>query len=136
MNNIVFEPIGYIKSPFKKLDEIPPQSIYAKQKIAIIEIMEKYKEGLRHLDRNSHIIVQFYFHKSKNYDLLTQTPWSEEEKGVFATRSPRRPNPIGITVVKLKQIKGCKLEIEGVDMLDGTPVLDIKPYSPKLNPHS
>lgn len=134
MSEIVLQPIGFISSPFKKLEEIPPQSVYAKDKTAVIEIKEEYKEGLKDLEKHSHIIVQFYFHESKGYDLLTLTPWSEEKKGVFSTRSPRRPNPIGITIVKLKKIEGCRLEIEGIDMLDKTPVLDIKPYVEKLNP--
>lgn len=134
MNDIIIKPIGYIESPFKKVEEIPPQSIYANEKTAVIEIMDEYKEGLKDLEKYTHIIVQFYFHKSKGYDLLTLTPWSDEKKGVFSTRSPRRPNPIGITIVKLKSIQGCRLEIQGVDMLDKTPVLDIKPYVAKLNP--
>ncbi|SHK02664.1 tRNA (N6-threonylcarbamoyladenosine(37)-N6)-methyltransferase TrmO [Paramaledivibacter caminithermalis] len=134
MSGIILKPIGFISSPFKRLEEIPPQSTHAKDKTAIIEIMEEYKEGLKDLDNYSHIIVQFYFHKSKDYDLMTTTPWSKEKKGVFATRSPRRPNPVGVTIVKLKSIDGCKLEIQGVDMLDQTPVLDIKPYVASLNP--
>jgi tRNA-Thr(GGU) m(6)t(6)A37 methyltransferase TsaA len=136
MSDITLRPIGYISSPFKTVEEIPPQSIYAKEKIATINIMEEYKEGLKDLDNYSHIIVQFYFHESKGYDLLTLTPWSEERKGVFSTRSPRRPNPIGITIVELRKIDGCTLEIQGVDMLDQTPVLDIKPYVEKLNPEN
>lgn len=134
MDKIIFKPIGYIKTSFKDTSEIPPQSIYAKDKKAIIEINEEYKKGLMNLEENSYIVVLFYFHKSKEYDLLTLTPWSDEKKGVFSTRSPRRPNPIGISIVKLNKINGCNLEIQGVDMLDKTPVIDIKPYSPKLNP--
>ena len=134
MNNIIVKPIGFIVSPFKKVEDIPPQSIYAKEQTAVIELKEEYKEGLKDLDKFSHIVVQFYFHQSKGYDLHTLTPWSDEKKGVFSTRSPRRPNPIGITIVKLKSIDGCRLEIQGVDMLDKTPVLDIKPYVSKLNP--
>jgi tRNA-Thr(GGU) m(6)t(6)A37 methyltransferase TsaA len=134
MSSINLKPIGFVHSPFKSIDEIPPQSIYASDKIATIEIMDEYKEGLKDLDKFSHIVVQFYFHKSKGYNLLTLTPWSEEKKGVFATRSPRRPNPIGITIARLISIEGSTIKIQGVDMLDKTPVLDIKPYFEKLNP--
>ncbi|MFV3012062.1 tRNA (N6-threonylcarbamoyladenosine(37)-N6)-methyltransferase TrmO [Clostridium botulinum] len=134
MDIIKLNPIGYIKSPFKNLEEIPPQSIYARDKKALIEIKEELVEGLKGLDKNSHIIILFYFNKSKDFNLITKTPWSDEKKGVFSTRSPRRPNPIGLSIVKLIGIDHNKIIIEGVDMLDGTPVLDIKPYSEKLNP--
>ncbi|APQ95271.1 tRNA (N6-threonylcarbamoyladenosine(37)-N6)-methyltransferase TrmO [Clostridium botulinum] len=134
MNTIKLNPIGYIKSPFKNLEEIPPQSIYAKDKKALIEIKEELVEGLKDLDKNSHIIILCYFNKSKDFDLITKTPWSDEKKGVFSTRSPRRPNPIGLSIVKLIEIDHNKIIIKGIDMLDGTPVLDIKPYSEELNP--
>lgn len=134
MDKIIFKPIGYIKTPFKDTSEIPPQSIYAKDTKAIIKINEEYKKGLMNLDENSYIVVLFHFDKSKEYDLMTLTPWSDKRKGVFSTRSPRRPNPIGMSIVKLNKIDGCNLEIQGVDMLDNTPIIDIKPYSPKLNP--
>ncbi|PIH03243.1 tRNA (N6-threonylcarbamoyladenosine(37)-N6)-methyltransferase TrmO [Clostridium combesii] len=134
MNTIKLNPIGYIKSPFKNLEEIPPQSIYAKDKKALIEIKEELVEGLKDLDKNSHIIILFYFNKSKDFDLIAKTPWSDEKKGVFSTRSPRRPNPIGLSIVKLIEIDHNKIIIKGIDMLDGTPVLDIKPYSEELNP--
>ncbi|ACA44009.1 tRNA (N6-threonylcarbamoyladenosine(37)-N6)-methyltransferase TrmO [Clostridium botulinum] len=134
MNTIKLNPIGYIKSPFKNLEEIPPQNIYAKDKKALIEIKEELVEGLKDLDKNSHIIILFYFNKSKDFNLITKTPWSDEKKGVFSTRSPRRPNPIGLSIVKLIEIDHNKIIIKGIDMLDGTPVLDIKPYSEELNP--
>ncbi|NFA97250.1 tRNA (N6-threonylcarbamoyladenosine(37)-N6)-methyltransferase TrmO [Clostridium botulinum] len=134
MNTIKLNPIGYIKSPFKNLEDIPPQNIYAKDKKALIEIKEELVEGLKDLDKNSHIIILFYFNKSKDFDLITKTPWSDEKKGVFSTRSPRRPNPIGLSIVKLIEIDHNKIIIKGIDMLDGTPVLDIKPYSKELNP--
>ncbi|ACQ54950.1 tRNA (N6-threonylcarbamoyladenosine(37)-N6)-methyltransferase TrmO [Clostridium botulinum] len=134
MDTIKLNPIGYIKSPFKNLEEIPPQSIYAKDKKALIEIKEELVKGLKDLDKNSHIIILFYFNKSKDFNLITKTPWSDEKKGVFSTRSPKRPNPIGLSIVKLIEIDHNKIIIEGIDMLDGTPVLDIKPYLEELNP--
>lgn len=134
MEEIKFSPIGYINSPFKRTDEVPRQSIYAVDKTAIIELKQEYKDGLKDLDRFSHIVVLFYFHESKDFDLLTYPHGCIEKKGVFASRSPRRPNSIGLSIVKLLKIDECRLEIQGIDMLDGTPVLDIKPYFPSLNP--
>lgn len=134
MKKIALEPIGFIKSPFKELNEIPAQSVHAKDKRAVIEIREELKDGLKDLDSFSHIMVFFNFNKVTDYELLVKTPLSDEKKGVFATRSPKRPNEIGVSVVKLIKVEGCSLEIEGVDMLDGTPVLDIKPYASSLNP--
>ena len=134
MDTINLKPIGYVKSPFKSLKEIPPQSIYAKDEKATIVLKEDLVDGLKDLNKNSHIIILFYFNKSKDFNLITKTPWSDEKKGVFSTRSPKRPNAIGLSIVKLIEINNNKIIIEGVDMLDGTPVLDIKPYSDKLNP--
>ncbi len=135
MDEIAFRPIGYIKSPFKSLSDIPRQSIYAAEKIAEIEINEEYVKGLLHLDNHSHIIVLFHFHQSPGFDLCVKRPGNSPlSRGVFATRSPHRPNAIGLSIVELLEMKGNKLIIRGVDMLDGTPVLDIKPYSAGLNP--
>lgn len=134
VKEIIYMPIGFIKSNFKKVEDIPPQSVFAKEEVATIELNEEYVEGLKDLDKSSHIVVQFHFHESIGFDLHTLTPWSDERKGVFATRSPRRPNPIGITIAEVLEIKGNQIIIKGVDMLDGTPVLDIKPYVPGLNP--
>lgn len=134
MEEICFRAIGYIKSPFKTTGEIPRQSIYASDKTAVIEIKEEFREGLLGLEEASYIVVLFNFHQSKEYQLIQKPHQSNVEKGVFATRSPHRPNGIGISIVKLLKVDGCKLEIQGVDMLDATPVLDIKPYSAALNP--
>lgn len=134
MEDVKFNPIGYVESPFKELKDIPSQSIYAKDKKAIIHIKEEYRQGLKDLDKLTHIIVLFHFNKSREFELITQTPWSDEKKGVFSTRSPRRPNAIGMSIVKILEVVENKITIEGVDMLDSTPVLDIKPYNEKLNP--
>ncbi len=136
MGEMIMEAIGYIESPFKSTADIPPQSIYAKEKTAIIKIEEKFKAGLEGLELFSHIIVLFYFHESDGYSLRTRTRWSSRERGVFASRSPHRPNHIGFSVVELLSIVDNIIEIKGVDMLDNTPVLDIKPYSPGLNPEN
>lgn len=136
MGKIEMEAIGYIESPFKSTADIPPQSIYAQDKTARIKIKEKYRAGLDGLELFSHIIVLFHFHESNGYSLRTTTRWSNKERGVFASRSPHRPNHIGFSVVELLRIEDNIIEIKGVDMLDNTPVLDIKPYSPGLNPEN
>jgi tRNA-Thr(GGU) m(6)t(6)A37 methyltransferase TsaA len=134
MEEIILEPIGFINSPFKRLEDIPRQSIYANEKTAWIKIKDEYREGLKDIERFSHIIVLFYFNQSDHYDLLTTTHFSSKKRGIFGTRSPHRPNHIGLSIVELIGVNRNNLEIKGVDMLDNTPVLDIKPYSPGLNP--
>jgi tRNA-Thr(GGU) m(6)t(6)A37 methyltransferase TsaA len=136
MEEIRFRPIGYIHSPYKSKEESPRQSIYTPEVEALIDIMPEFSPGLLHLERHSHIIVLFHFHLSHGFELLVKRPGGtgSESKGVFATRSPHRPNGIGLSIVELLKIEGPRLTIRGVDMLDGTPVLDIKPYDPGLNP--
>lgn len=132
---INMKPIGYIKSPYKSVKEIPRQSVLSEDKTALIEILPEYKEGLTGIEENSYGIILFYFHKSTGeVPMIQVSRKSNKATGVFNTRSPRRPNGIGMSIVKFTKIEENKLEIQGVDMVDGTPVLDIKPYSPSLNP--
>lgn len=132
--DITIEPIGYIKSPFTNKEDIPRQSIFAEDKIGIIEIHEKYQEGLIGLDENKYIVVLFNFSDSNKTNMMVKTHSSDEMKGVFASRSPHRPNKIGMSIVEILSVKDGKIEFKGVDMLDNTPVIDIKPYSKGLNP--
>lgn len=134
MNPVKYKPIGIIHSPFKNLTGIPRQAAGAPDITAKIEIFDEYIDGLMDLDGFSHIVVIFHLHLVKKGSLKASPPWDNREHGVFATRSPRRPNPIGISVVRLENIDRNILNISGVDMADGTPVLDIKPYIPTLNP--
>ena len=136
MEAISFRPIGYIHSPFKTREESPRQSIHTPDIEAIIELKPEFSAGLLHLEQYSHIIVLFHFHLSPGYDLVVERPRGGRPgpRGVFATRSPNRPNGIGLSIVELLEIEGPRLRIRGVDMLEGTPVLDIKPYDPGLNP--
>ncbi len=134
MESIQFEPIGVIHSPFKSTAEIPRQSIYAPDTRATIELREDLTDGLYTLEESPYIVVLFYFHQGDPCQLQQRSRHDPRLRGVFATRSPARPNPIGVTIVKLLGINKNFLEIEGIDMLDGTPVLDIKPYSAGLNP--
>ena len=122
-----FEPIGTVHSPYKEKTEAPIQPKYSEEEGQIV-IFKKYSEGLKDLKEFSHIWVLFIFHKSNGYDLHVRPYLDEEVRGVFACRAPRRPNPIGISLVRLESISDNILNVKGLDMLDGSPVLDIKPY--------
>lgn len=131
---IVFEPIGYVHSEFKNVKDIPTQSVLASEKTGKIEILDKFKDGLLGLKKGMHIVVLFNFHESKDYKLIQSPCYTTEEKGVFSIRSPFRPNGIGMSIVKIENIENNILEFKGLDMLDKTPILDIKPYVVGLNP--
>ncbi len=124
------QPIGVINTPFNQLDGMPIQPSGAKEIKGTIVLDKKYEQGLSDLDGFSHIIVLFWLHQSKGYNLMVTPFLDDEKRGVFSTRAPRRPNPIGLSVVRLIKINKNILTIQGVDMLNQTPVLDIKPYVP------
>lgn len=129
---IELKPIGIIRSPYKSKENIPCQA-YKSEKIGEIEVFKKYEGGLKDIERFSHIIIVYYFHLSEDYSLHVKPFLDTELRGVFATRHPRRPNRIGISTVKLLERKGNILKIKGMDVVDGTPLLDIKPYVPKFD---
>ena len=128
-----YQPIGIIHSPFGDVRDMPIQPTGASGIGGSIEIFPEYQEGLGDLEGFSHIIVLYHFHKARKAKLTVIPFMDSEPHGVFATRSPNRPNPIGLSVVKLLRINGKLLYIEKVDMLDGTPLLDIKPYVPEFD---
>jgi len=130
---ISYNPIGYVSSPIKSRVNAPIQSIGAGDVNGYIEVREDLVEGLIHLEGFSHIYVIYHFHRTEDFKLLCQPFLDDEAHGVFATRAPNRPNPIGISVVKLNEIVNNKVYISSIDMLDGTPVLDIKPYIEKFD---
>lgn len=132
-DEIIYKPIGIIHSPFKTAPGTPIQPEGAKGVKGKVIVKEKYKEGLKDLDEFSHIILVYHFHLTKGYSLLVKPYMDDKLHGIFANRAPKRPNPIGISVVKLLQIKENVLEIEDVDIVDGTPLLDIKPYVPDFD---
>ena len=134
MKTVSYRPIGIIHSPFKKNIGVPRQAIGASDIKGSIEIFDDFSVGLKDLDGFSHIVVIFHLHMVKVASLKASPPWNGKEHGVFATRSPYRPNPIGVSVVGLESIDKNILHISGIDMADGSPVLDIKPYVPDLNP--
>jgi tRNA-Thr(GGU) m(6)t(6)A37 methyltransferase TsaA len=126
-------PIGVIHSPYKDRKECPPQG---REEICEIEVFEEYAQGLKDIDGFSHLILLYWLHSAKAYSLLVKTPWNPELHGLFATRSPNRPNPIGFSVVELIEINGNRLKVKGLDALEGTPLLDIKPYLPEIDAKS
>ncbi|MFC2088367.1 tRNA (N6-threonylcarbamoyladenosine(37)-N6)-methyltransferase TrmO [Calditrichota bacterium] len=128
MIQISYKPIGIIHSPFKKIEGMPIQPSAANGIKGHIVVREEYAEGLKDLDGFSHIHLLYHLHLSKSYKLKVIPFLDNQERGVFSTRAPKRPNPIGLSVVKLINIKINILEIENVDIVDGTPLLDIKPY--------
>jgi tRNA-Thr(GGU) m(6)t(6)A37 methyltransferase TsaA len=133
MDHISFRPIGTIHSPFKKIEGMPIQPSAAKGIKGHIIIREDFVEGLCDLDGFSHIYLLYHFHLSKSYTLKVIPFLDNEHRGVFSTRAPKRPNPIGLSVVKLNKIKLNVLHIENVDIIDGTPLLDIKPYVQEMD---
>lgn len=132
---IKYEQIGTVYSPFEKKEGMPIQAISANGIKGKIEINKDLEEGLSDLDGFSHIFLIYAFHKSKGFDLKTKPFLSDKIFGIFATRAPRRPNAIGISVVKILSIYKNILEIENIDVLNGTPLLDIKPYIPEFDIH-
>lgn len=132
MNKIEFNTIGTIYSPFKKLDGMPIQPTGAKGIKGEIHLNKDLKEGLKDLGDFSHLTLIYYLHKVNGFSLEVKPFLDNSNHGVFATRSPKRPNPIGISVVKLDNLKDNIIHISNVDILNETPLLDIKPYVPQL----
>lgn len=123
-----YDPIGHVKSPYADAQQIP-KGLGAKHETeGILEILPEYETGLTDIEGFSHLFVLWVFDRAGGYELIGKPPSDSRPHGVFATRSPRRPNPIGLTVVQLVRREGRALHVRGVDMLDGTPILDIKPY--------
>jgi tRNA-Thr(GGU) m(6)t(6)A37 methyltransferase TsaA len=128
------EPIGHVRSPFTNTRDIP-KGLGAKHDAeGTLEIKAELERGLTDIEGFSHLIVIWAFDRSEGFELLVKPPSDDRQHGVFATRSPRRPNPIALTVVELLSRDGPALRVRGVDMLDGTPILDIKPYLSNVPP--
>lgn len=121
-------PIGYVSSPYKNTSEIPKGLNTRHDAEGVLRILRDFELGLTDIEGFSHLFVIWEFDRSHDYDLLGSPPFEERPHGVFATRSPCRPNPIGLTVVELLRRENADLIVRGIDMLDGTPILDIKPY--------
>ncbi len=128
MEQIIMHPIGIIHSPYKQNKDIPIQGVFKPDVEACIELEDKYASGLRDLDGFSHALILYYFHKSQREEIEGRPFLEQDKHGIFAIRSPHRPNHIGLSIVKIKKIEANKIYFTEVDVLDGTPVLDIKPY--------
>lgn len=126
-------PVGVVRSRFKEPADLPPPAFapprFLESVVGQIEVFPEFAEGLDDLEGFSHVIVLFHFHRSTGFKLKTVPPGQPGPRGIFSTRSPHRPNPLGLTVVKLLARNGRILHVSGLDLVDGTPVLDLKPYT-------
>jgi tRNA-Thr(GGU) m(6)t(6)A37 methyltransferase TsaA len=133
MDEVKYRPIGIIHSPFKKPKGTPIQPAGAKGINGTVEVFPEYAEGLKDVEGFSYIILIYHFHLSKRASLTVKPFMDDEVRGIFAMRGPSRPNPIGLSVVRLIRIEQSILHIRDVDIVDGTPLLDIKPYVPEFD---
>jgi tRNA (adenine37-N6)-methyltransferase len=136
MDTITFTPIGSIHTPFETPKGTPIQPRGGKGVRGTVVVQADYAEGLVDLDGFSHLILIYAFHRVQSFKLTVKPFLDPQPHGLFATRAPARPNPIGFSVVKLLKIEGTTLHIEDVDIVDGTPLLDIKPYVPAFDERS
>ena len=128
------KPIGYVRSPFRDTKEVPKGLGAKHDEEGSLEILPEFEPGLMDIEGFSHLYILWAFDRADGFMLTGTPPTDDRPHGVFATRSPRRPNPIGLTVVELIDRQGPVLRVRGVDMLDGTPILDIKPYLSSVPP--
>jgi tRNA (adenine37-N6)-methyltransferase len=128
------QPIGYVKSPYRDAREVPRGLGTQHSAEGVLEIKPEFELGLTDIEGFSHLFVIWAFDRSEGFELVGMPPSDNRPHGVFATRSPKRPNPIGLTVVELLRREGPRLHVRGVDMLDRTPILDIKPYLSNVSP--
>lgn len=134
MHEWQMRPIGYIRSPYSDTGEVPKGLGAQHTAEGVLEVLPAYEAGLQDIEGFSHLLIVWVFDKAQGCELAGVVPTDSRVHGVFASRSPRRPNPIGLTVVELVKREGRNLHVRGVDMLDGTPVLDIKPYLSSVPP--
>jgi tRNA-Thr(GGU) m(6)t(6)A37 methyltransferase TsaA len=130
---ISYQPIGTIHSPFKGIEKVPIQPAAASGIRGTVEVFAEFVAGLQDLNGFSHIILLYHFHRITQARLTVVPFLDDRPRGVFATRAPSRPNPIGLSIVRLLGIEGNVLHVENVDIVDGTPLLDIKPYVPAFD---
>jgi len=133
MKDVVYKPIGVVHSPFKMPQDVPIQSVAAEGVMGYVEVAGEYVEGLRDVEGFSHLILIYHCHLAQDYSLLVRPFLDERLHGVFSTRAPSRPNPVGVSVVRLTRMEKNVLHIQDVDIIDGTPLLDIKPFVPEFD---
>lgn len=131
---IIYQPIGVIRSSFHELAGMPIQPTSELAQPGFVEIYPEFLEGLKDLEGFSHIILLYHLHAVREQRLVVTPFLDSSPRGVFATRAPTRPNPIGLSVVQLRSVEESILRIGSMDILDGTPLLDVKPYVPDFNP--
>jgi tRNA-Thr(GGU) m(6)t(6)A37 methyltransferase TsaA len=131
--SIVYKPIGVIRSEHTKPEETPIQPVYSEGCQGRAEVFPEFAAGLRDLEGFSHIYLVYHMHRADRPQLVVKPFLQDVERGVFATRAPCRPNPIGLSIVRMVRREGNILYLDGVDVLDGTPLLDIKPYTAKFD---
>jgi tRNA-Thr(GGU) m(6)t(6)A37 methyltransferase TsaA len=132
MEEWIMRPIGYIRCPYTDTRQVPKGLGTVHKMEGILEILPEFEKGLQDIEGFSHLFIIWVFSKAQGYELTGRPPTDNRAHGVFSTRSPRRPNPIGLTQVELVRREGLSLHLRGIDMLDGTPVLDIKPYTSSI----
>ncbi|MBS1859034.1 MAG: tRNA (N6-threonylcarbamoyladenosine(37)-N6)-methyltransferase TrmO [Acidobacteria bacterium] len=128
LDTLTLRPVGYVRSPYQQPREVPRGPGAQHSAEGVLEILPEFEAGLKDIEGFSHLFVIWAFDRSEGFELVGTPPTDDRPHGVFATRSPRRPNPIALTVVELLRRDGARLHVRGVDMLEGTPILDIKPY--------
>ena len=134
-HSVTLHPIGLIHSPHKRAEETPIQPVYAQGVRGRARLLPEYADGLRDLEGFSHLFLIYWLHKASSPKLIVKPFLDDVTRGVFATRAPCRPNPIGLSIVRLVEREGNVLHLEDVDVLDGTPLLDIKPYVARFDRH-
>ncbi|NPV51294.1 MAG: tRNA (N6-threonylcarbamoyladenosine(37)-N6)-methyltransferase TrmO [Candidatus Methanofastidiosum sp.] len=127
MEKVCYSPIGIVHSEFKEGINVPIQSVFSNNK-GVIEIFPEFSDGLKDLDGFSHIFLIYHFHLSKGFSLKIKPFLDDVERGIFSTRAPKRPNSIGLSLLAVEKIEGNMIYVSGIDIIDKTPVLDIKPY--------
>ncbi|MBN2023302.1 MAG: tRNA (N6-threonylcarbamoyladenosine(37)-N6)-methyltransferase TrmO [Pirellulales bacterium] len=130
---IVYRPIGVVRSEHTRPEETPIQPVFSEGCQGRVEVLPEFAAGLRDLDGFSHVYLVYHFHKASAPRLTVKPFLQDVERGIFATRAPCRPNPIGLSIVRLLRREGRVLFLDGVDVLDGTPLLDIKPYTARFD---
>ena len=131
--SVTFRPIGILRSPHTRAEATPIQPVYAADCIGHAEIFPEFADGLADIESFSHVYLLYWLHRAESARLRVKPFLQDLERGIFATRAPCRPNPIGLSLVRLLRREGNILHLSGVDVLDGTPLLDLKPYSPRYD---
>ena len=133
IDKVIYRPIGIIHTGFRDKRDAPIQGIFAKDAKGDVEVFPEYAAGLKDIEGFSHLILVYHFHLADGYSLISKPFLEDEQHGIFSIRHFKRPNPIGLSVVRLEKVRGNKLEISDVDIMDGTPLLDIKPFMPRFD---